>query len=439
MARAMKDSGIPWIGEIPEEWKVSRVGLHFDIILGKMLCSEPPSEEYTLEKYYCAANVHFDGISETDIKSMWFSQVEKEQYKVHQGDLLIVEGGAGAGGCAIVDSKDEDIYIQNSIMIVRPKEKECNLYLRYLIEYLVKSGYIDVVCNKATIPHFTKDKLSCVPFLLSDQGEQIASFLDAECARIDAVIEKTCASIEEYKKLKQAVITEAVTKGIRSGRKMKDSGITWIGEIPEEWEVRPLKAYIDILPGYAFSSDDFSTEGGIPLLRGINVSPGSIRWDDTVYWDKPVPEQLEQFRLNEGDLVVGLDRPWVSEGTRVAFITRNDLPSLLLQRVCRIRAKNNTELKFVFHLLSGRSFEEALSTDTTGVSVPHISTKQIQNYTVAIPSYDEQIELCDYLDVKCARIDNLVELKQKLIIDLESYKKSIIYEYVTGKKEVIDE
>lgn len=160
--RPMKDSGIEWIGKIPDGVPISRVGLHFDIVLGKMLCSAPVDDNYTLESYYCAADVHFEGLSNGEKKKMWFSPDEKEQYCVKNGDLLVVEGGAGAGGCAIAVSTDVPIYIQNSIMIVRSKGISNIRYLRYLLECLVKKGYIDIVCNKATIPHFTKDKLANV-------------------------------------------------------------------------------------------------------------------------------------------------------------------------------------------------------------------------------------------------------------------------------------
>ena len=149
--RPMKDSGIEWIGEIPAGIPISRVGLHFDIVLGKMLCSSPVDDNYTLESYYCAADVHFEGLSNGEKKKMWFSPDEKEQYCVKNGDLLVVEGGAGAGGCAIAVSTDVPIYIQNSIMIVRSKGISNIRYLRYLLECLVKKGYIDVVCNKANI------------------------------------------------------------------------------------------------------------------------------------------------------------------------------------------------------------------------------------------------------------------------------------------------
>lgn len=211
--RPMKDSGIEWIGDIPAGVPISRVGLHFDIVLGKMLCSAPVDDNYTLESYYCAADVHFEGLSNGEKKKMWFSPDEKEQYCVKNGDLLVVEGGAGAGGCAIAVSTDVPIYIQNSIMIVRSKGISNIRYLRYLLECLVKKGYIDVVCNKATIPHFTKDKLENVPFIVFSQSEQeeIAEYLNEKCAGIDALIAKKQQYLTEIESYKKSLIYEYVT------------------------------------------------------------------------------------------------------------------------------------------------------------------------------------------------------------------------------------
>ena len=188
--RPMKDSGDIWIGLIPEDVKLSRTGLHFNIVLGKMLCTDPIDDSYTYEYYYCAANVHFGELSNDGLKQMWFSEKEKQQYLVNAGDLLVVEGGAGAGGCCLVPSQENKTYIQNSIMIVRGKNSNCTGYLRYLIEFLVKSGYVDIVCNKATIPHFTKEKLAAVPFPLFSPIEQqeIADYLDRKCSEIDRLI-----------------------------------------------------------------------------------------------------------------------------------------------------------------------------------------------------------------------------------------------------------
>ena len=209
----MKDSGIEWIPLLPATVKVSRVGMHFSITLGKMLCPKPLDDTYSLEPYFCAANVHFSGVDTENLKEMWFNSDEKERYRVAPGDLLVVEGGAGAGGCAVIETVDFPVYIQNSIMIVRPKRKNTVKYLKYFIEALVGRGYVDFACNKATIPHFTKEKLSAVPFPVFDGETQgrIVDFLDSKCGRIDDLIFQKQFLIDDLESYKKSLIYEVVT------------------------------------------------------------------------------------------------------------------------------------------------------------------------------------------------------------------------------------
>lgn len=211
--REMKDSENEWVGEMPSDIKISRVGLHYEIILGKMLCTNQIDATYTYEPYFCAADIHFEGITESERKKMWFSPLEKQQYLVRKDDLLVVEGGAGAGGCTVAPMQEVPTYIQNSIMIVRPRKSADVRYLKYLIECLVKQGYIDVACNKATIPHFTKDKLANLPFLVFPLQEQkeIANYLDQRCSEIDNLIAKKEQYLSEIENYKKSLIYEYVT------------------------------------------------------------------------------------------------------------------------------------------------------------------------------------------------------------------------------------
>jgi len=208
----MRESGVEWVSQIPATWKMSRVGLHYTIILGKMLCPNQLEDNYTLEKYYCAANVHFGEIISDELKEMWFSPVEKEQYRLTVGDMLIVEGGAGAGGCAIV-KQPTDALVQNSVMIVRNRCGNDNRYLRYWIESMVKRGYLDVVCNKATIPHYTKDKLAntIIPIVPFAEQIKIADYLDTRCEQVNRLVATKQAKIEKLEEYKKSMIYEYVT------------------------------------------------------------------------------------------------------------------------------------------------------------------------------------------------------------------------------------
>lgn len=209
----MKRIDNQWIESIPNHCSFSRVGLHFNIILGKMITSNPDSKNNVLAQYVCAANVHFDGVDLSNLKQMWFSKNEIEQYAIKNGDLLVVEGGAGAGGCAIVNNIDAKIGIQNSIMIIRGSKGNDVRYLSYLLYALVNMNYIDIVCNRATIPHFTKDKLENTPYIVFQESEQIAiaDYLDTRCAQIDSLIKSKEKLIEELTAYRKSLIFEYVT------------------------------------------------------------------------------------------------------------------------------------------------------------------------------------------------------------------------------------
>ena len=423
MSRQMKDSGVEWLGEIPADWELSRVGRHFDIILGKMLCTNKPTDDYTLEPYYCAANVHFDGVLNDNLKQMWFSPTEKEQYLVSHGDLLVVEGGAGAGGCAIVTEPQQPTYIQNSVMIVRSRTSSSNCYLKYLLECLVKSGYINVICNKATIPHFTKDKLANVPMPRPplDEQQRIANFLDDRCACIDSVVAKTRASIEEYKKLKQSVITRAVTKGIRPNRPMKDSGVEWIGDIPADWNVIRLKHIARFVQTKYTAAD-----GDLNYIGLENV----VGWDGTLIETDSVYDRDQSLICTTGDILFGKLRPYLAK------VYLNTVKQCCSAEFAVIRMNAPLCRPFFRYQLISHGFIFTIDSSTYGAKMPRANVDFVKNMRVVVPPLDEQKEIADYLDEKTAQIDSLIAKKNQLVSEMESLKKSLIFEYVTGKKEI---
>ena len=433
MARKMKDSGIEWIGEIPEGWEIVPVRSCFDEVRTK---NTDGQEQNALQ--FKSGNI----ISKTNFNASMDDYVADTitNYTVVLPDTVMINGlnlNYDFKSLRVALVKEKGVITSAYLAIFPDRKKIFPQYATYLFKgYESKMAFHNMGAGIRKTLGYKEFKNQ--PLLLPSKEEQnkISAYLDSKCSHIDIMLSKTRSSIEEYKKLKQTVITQAVTKGVRGEREMKDSGIEWVGEIPKEWSVSPMKHFIDILPGYAFSSDDFCIEEGIPLLRGINVGVNEICWDETVRWNHSISKQLESFFLKENDLVVGLDRPWISDGTRVAFIAKKDLPCLLLQRVCRIRTRCNFDIRWIYYWLSGSSFKDSLSTETTGISVPHISTKQIEQFIVAFPNLLEQTQVCNYLDAKCAEIDGLVAKKEQLAKELESYKKSLIYEVVTGKREV---
>lgn len=208
----MKDSGVEWIGEIPKHWHITMLKKKSKIILGKML-SKAQGPKFD---YFCAKDVHYGSIGDTDLKKMNFTDTERELYRVHCGDMLIVEGGAGAGGCAIYNGT-KPVYIQNSIMIIRGNDDINNEYICLFMQSINQKGYVEFICNKATIPHFTKEKVGSVYIAVPPRNEQndIILYLNTVFTPIDTAILNATKQIELLQERKQIIINDAVTGKVK--------------------------------------------------------------------------------------------------------------------------------------------------------------------------------------------------------------------------------
>ena len=442
MPRKMKESGVEWLGQIPEGWEVCRVKDSFAYQKGLNITKADLVDRGIFVISY--GQIHSktntgtyigDGLLRFVPESFLESNAE---CLLKKNDFVFADTSEdldGLGNCAFCD-RDDVIFAGYHTIVLRPTQTQEWKYCAYLFKTDAWRSQFRSLAFGIKVFSLSQRLLNVCTFVLPPLPEQqrIAAFLDERCAKIDGMIAEAKASIEDYKKWKQSIIFEAVTG--KHEKNLKPSGVDWIGDVPEGWKVCAMKTAIDILPGYAFESEAFAISEGIRLLRGVNVSVDSLRWDETVYWNASVDDKLAEYLIKGNDLIVGLDRPWISGGTRAVLAKESDLPCLLVQRVCRIRAKECQDIRFLLYLLKQEGFEKELSVETTGVSVPHISTKQIENFKVPLPSVNVQRRIAAELDEKCAAIDKLVGEKEALIADLEAYKKSLIFETVTGKREV---
>ncbi len=215
---------------------------------------------------------------------------------------------------------------------------------------------------------------------------------------------------------------------------MKDSGVDWIGEIPAHWDVKRVKHFAEILPGYAFPSGKFSeAETPVKLLRGININPGKVVWQETVFWPEGEFDTHQRYALKIGDLAMGMDRPWVSSGVRVARISESDFPALLVQRVARIRANPGYSNDFLELLITSKKFLGYFEPILSGVSVPHISDSQIGNFTTAVPDFHEQCAIAEYCRGIASEYGRLMDMELASITTLNEFKHTLIASAVTGK------
>lgn len=425
--REMKDSGIEWIGKIPAHWALSKVGMFYNIVLGKMLQSEQSSDSDTYEKYLCAMNLGNNALKYDVLKKMWFSEKERQQYKVQKGDLIVVEGGDVAS-CDIVKEDVSDLYIQNALHRVRAKKDFTLEFLKYSLMMAKAQGYISLICNKATIAHFTKDKFSSLPFLAVPVDEQlkIVQVLDKKCAQVDALITNIQTQIEKLKAYKQSMITEVVTKGLDPTVPMKDSGVEWIGEIPAYWKIQRGKALFK-------ETEARSADGSEELLTVSQYTGITPRSQKNVTMFEAL--SLEGYNICEiGDIAANTMWLWagaigVSEYRGVVSPSYN---------VYRQRS-NNFAPRYLDHLLRAPMLVQEYASRSTGIRASRLRLypKDFFNIMFPVPPLEEQQAILDALNSKLSAVDRLIAIKQAKIEKLEQYKRSLIYEYVTGKREVI--
>ena len=433
--RKMKPSGVDWIGDVPEGWGVGRVKHYYNIQLGKMLTSEQEAPTQSLERYYCAGDVHFGSVNGTDLKEMWFDRGEKITYEVEIGDLLVVEGGAGAGGAAIVRKQNVRAFIQNSIMRLRAEREADNGFLSYWMESLTRGGYVDLVCNKATIPHFTKQKLGAVPLPLPplDEQKRIAAKLDRLCGRVDELAENIKGEIAALQEYRKSLITECVTKGLNPKAKMKPSGVDWIGKIPVGWTVMRLKyACSTITDGSHFSPE--CVDDGYPYVTATDVRGVGIDFERTKFVSEADYQALVAAGcgLKRDDVLIVKDGATTG---RVGMMT-DDTEAVALSSVAILRTPQDIDRKFLYWELQSDGLQRNIQQTMAGSAMPRITVWKLKQYNIALPLLDEQKEIAAFLDKRCAVIDAKITERQRQLEKLGEYRSSVIYEYVTGKREV---
>lgn len=430
--RGMKDSGIEWIGEIPEEWIIVR----------------------TKNEYHFHKNIVGDQADAYQRLALTLNGVIKRSkedsnglqpeaftgYQIlNEGELVFKLIDLENVSTSRVGYSPYVGLVSPAYIVLAPKQKVNSKFGEYYFLSMWQREVFNHMGDDGVRSSLNSNDLLNIPYIRMGYEEQtkIAHFLDEQCVELNSILSKTRTSIDEYKKLKQAIITQAVTKGVRGDRKMKDSGVGWIGEIPKEWNCAQLGKFITIQSGISvgksYPKDAELVE--VPYLRVANVQGDYVDTSDIAML-LVTPSEAEKYRLHVGQLLMteGGDRDKLGRGC----LWNGEIdPCIHQNHIFAVETNELLDIEYLDYITTSnvaRVYFDITAKKTTNLACTNKST--ILKFIIPVPTIDEQIEIKRYLNVECPKIDSIIEKKEAYIMELDNYRKALIYEYVTGKKEV---
>lgn len=407
--KQMKDSGIEWIGETPEDWKFIKIGSIFRCRNEKVNDTDYPPLSVTRNGIV----PQMENVAKTDAND------NRKMVKVN--DFVINSRSDRKQSCGVSDL-DGSVSLINTVLYTENTDVILPEYTNLLMknygfaEEFYRWGH-GIVADLWTT-RWQEMKSIVLPLPNTQQQEEIVRFVQKKVCGIDNLIAHEQATIDELKAYKQSVITEAVTKGLDKSAPMKDSGVGWIGEIPETWKIEKIK--------FNTSNRIEKSNGQILQYIGLeNIESFTGKFVET----ENTYDVTEANVAYKGDVLFGKLRPYLAK----AFIAISDIfVSGEFAIFCADKIYNG----FLRYYFISYGFLDTVNASTYGTKMPRANVDFIKNCYIVLPSFLMQQQIVDYLDKKCADIDRLISIKQQKIEKLQEYKKSLIYEYVTGKKEV---
>lgn len=410
--RKMKDSGVAWIGPVPEGWSVLRVKNVGTSRNGLTYSPNDVVNESEGTLVLRSSNIQNGKLALEDC--VYVKTTIPKEIRIAKGDILICSRNGSReliGKNTLIES-DVDASFGAFMMVFRSLGAD-RKFLYWLLNSTMFGYYLGAFAtstiNQLTRKDFGEMRIPNPPL---PEQRKIAAFLDGECGKIDVLrgkVEKQIAALEEYRK---SVITEAVTKGIKRGRKMKPSGVEWIGEVPEDWQMSRLKNHAVITTGN-LDTQDANPDGDYPF-----------------YVRSPIVERADTYTFEGPGILMAGDGAGAG---RIFHLATGKYA--VHQRVYRLFRFKDVDAKFLWRYLSV-IFPKVMDMGSAQSTVPSVRMPMLSNLRMFVPHLPEQREIAAYLDKKCAAIDSMVAKCREELDRLAEYKKSLIYEYVTGKKEV---
>jgi type I restriction enzyme S subunit len=447
LTSTMKDSGVEWIGQIPNLWSSIRIK---NIIAQRDAGAWGELEQGNNNDVICIRVADFDYSHFTiqnnkDYTLRNYSDFQIKSLKLNKGDILIEKSGGGEKtpvGRTVIFDKNFKALFANFIERIRVTEEIYYKYFQYIFSSFYSQGHTKLYIKQTTgiqnlniTEMFSREVIPLPP--LSEQ-QAIADYLDDKCAQIDNITATINEQIEVLKQYKKSVITEAVTKGLDHNVPMKDSGVEWIGKIPEHWTLKPFEF---ILKERSLKNNPILTDERLALSidKGITLysekTTNLDRFKDDVSLYKVV--YPGDFVMNSMNMIVGAVgiTPYLGCVSPAYYVFYDENTEHTKARFCDYIFRSKTIRKYLFSIGKGIMAIER-GDDRVNTCRLKVSRYDLNKLKIPQPPYIEQTQIVNYLDDKCAKIDAVIADKQAQLETLAAYKKSLIYEYVTGKKSV---
>lgn len=419
--RQMKDSGVEWIGEIPESWELTKIGTVYD-----------ERNEKVSDQDYAPLSVTKQGIV-PQLETAAKTDNGDNRKLIRKNDFVINSRSDRRGSCGISEL-DGSCSLINTVL--RPRRNMCNRYYGYVFKsemfadeyYRWGHGIVDDLWSTK----WSDMKSIYIPMPALNEQKQIADYLDSKCTKIDSIIEKQKAIIEKLNEYKLSVITEAVTKGLNPDVEMKDSGVDSIGLIPASWSVNKFKRLSDEIGDGLHSTPSYDPEGEYYFMNGQNIGDEILVFNDKT--DKLNEEEFLKYKqplLTDNTIFITLNGATYG---KTSFY--NGEKVLLGKSAGYVTLKENQNKRYVRYYLQSSTAKLIMELSLCGSTIANLSLSTLNGFRIPMPSENEQDDIVEYLDEKCTYLDNKIKVSGAIIEKLQEYKKSLIYEVVTGKKEV---
>lgn len=444
MAEQMKPSGIDWIGDVPANWYMIKLK-YFSYLKGRIGWQGLTADEFIDEGPYLITGTDFEnGKIQFDrsyhISDERYNQAPEIQLKV--GDLLVTKDGT-VGKMAYVDTLPGKASLNSHLLLIRPLENKFdNRFLFWLMSSSVFNGYTEYAQDGTVMASLSQEKIGNFIAYFPEITEQhaIADFLDKECAQIDSIaadLEKQIVLLQQYKK---SLITETVTKGLDKSVPMKDSGVEWIGKIPAHWDFKRLKFMLEnnsdsmkVGPfGSALSGSDFTDEGKWVYNQRVVLDNNFS--ENTTFVSEEKFQEMRSFAVYPGDILI------TTRGTigKVAIVPEGANEGILHPCIIKFRVDKEMIIPELLQLIFNESdfVKDQFTLMSNATTIEVIYSYSLKDILLPVIPADEQEKIYAYLSKKCMAIDGIIAEKQKALATITQHKKSLIYEYVTGKKRV---